>query len=58
MSECGIEKYDKLPARVRFIDVDYLRFCLFREQNKIKKCHEQIEIIKKQLDEVIEQSSQ
>ena len=55
MSECGIEKYDKLPARVRFIDVDYLRFCLFREQ---KKCHEQIEIIKKQLDEVIEQSSQ
>lgn len=26
MSECGIKKYDELPARVGFLDVDSLRY--------------------------------
>lgn len=30
MAECGIEEYDKLPARVGMIDVDYLRWRLYR----------------------------
>ena len=30
MAECGIEKYDELPARVGSIDVDYLRWRLYR----------------------------
>lgn len=28
MPNCGIEKYDKLPARVGWIDVDFLRWRL------------------------------
>ena len=30
MAKCGITKYDKLPGRVGFIDVDYLRWRLYR----------------------------
>ena len=33
MAECGIEKYDKLPSRVGWIDVDYLRWRLWRCNN-------------------------
>jgi hypothetical protein len=29
MANCGIKKYDKLPARVSWYDVDYLRYKLF-----------------------------
>jgi len=28
MTKCNIEKYDKLPGRVGWTDVDYLRFRL------------------------------
>jgi hypothetical protein len=28
MAKCGIEKYDNLPARVGWIDVDYNRWIL------------------------------
>lgn len=30
MADCGIKKYDKLPAVVGWIDVDYLRWRLYR----------------------------
>lgn len=30
MAECGIDKYDSLPARVGVIDVDYMRWRLRR----------------------------
>ena len=33
MADCGIEKYDKLPAVVGWIDVDYLRWRLYRCNN-------------------------
>ena len=33
MTLCGIKKYDKLPARVGWIDVDYLRWRIFRYVN-------------------------
>jgi len=29
MAECGIKKYDDLPATVGWIDVDYLRWRLY-----------------------------
>lgn len=41
MAKCGIEKYDKLDARIGWTDVDYLRYRLNR-----KLC-EHGEIIKK-----------
>jgi len=28
MANCGIKKYDELPSRVGWIDVDYLRWAL------------------------------
>ena len=28
MATCGIKKYDNLPSRVGWIDVDYLRWAL------------------------------
>ena len=33
MAECGIEKYDKLPARAGWTDIDYLRWRLWRCNN-------------------------
>ena len=33
MAECGIKKYDTLPARVGIIDVDELRWRLYRCDN-------------------------
>lgn len=33
MAKCGIEEYDKLPARVGWRDVDYLRWRLYRCDN-------------------------
>ena len=33
MAKCGIKKYDKLPARVGWIDVDYLRWRLWRHNH-------------------------
>jgi hypothetical protein len=41
MAKCGIDKYDALPARVGFVDVDYLRWrlsvCLNPSSNPIIK---------------------
>lgn len=34
--KCGIKKYDELPSRVGFIDVDFLRYFLDRN-NKQRK---------------------
>ena len=39
MAECGIEKYDKLPGRVRWIDVDYLGW-------RLKRCNDPLFISK------------
>lgn len=36
MAKCGIERYDDLPARVRFIDVDMLRYRLKSVDEKLK----------------------
>jgi hypothetical protein len=33
MANCGIKKYDQLPARVGYVDVDYLRWRLYRCNN-------------------------
>lgn len=33
MAKCRIKKYDKLPARVGWIDVDYLRWRLWRHNH-------------------------
>lgn len=33
MVVCGIKKYDDLPARVEWIDVDYLRFIVYSYDN-------------------------
>ena len=30
MTKCGIKKYDELPARIKLIDVDYIRWRLYR----------------------------
>jgi len=38
MATCGIKKYDNLPSRVGWIDVDYLRWALSlnnKQRNKI-----------------------
>lgn len=35
MAICGIKKYDELPAVVGMIDVDYLRYRLYRCNNPI-----------------------
>lgn len=35
MALCGIKKYDELPAVVGMIDVDYLRYILYRCNNPI-----------------------
>lgn len=32
--QCGIKKYDDLPARVGWIDVDYLRYQLYSIKKK------------------------
>ena len=37
MVKCGIKKYDNLPARVSFIDVDFLRFKLAKLDKKEKR---------------------
>lgn len=42
---CGIKKYDKLPARVNTIDVDYLRFCLFLQRKKGKNIIEKVQCL-------------
>lgn len=43
MAKCGIEKYDTLPARVDFIDVDLLRAilstCLKEKKNLIDRLY-------------------
>ena len=36
MAECGIKKYDELPAVVGWIDVDMTRWVLYRHLNKRK----------------------
>lgn len=43
MAKCGIEKYDKLPARVGYVDVDYLRWELGKCLQKTKKIKNMLE---------------
>ena len=46
MAKCGKKRYDELPGRVGFIDVDSLRYALSRVLKKRKKIEEQrIEIM-------------
>ena len=37
MVKCGIRKYDELPARIGWVDVDALRFWLSEYQSQMKK---------------------
>ena len=37
MAKCGIKKYDELPARVGWIDVDYLRYRLESNMSEKKR---------------------
>lgn len=46
MADCGIKKYDKLPGRVGFIDVDAARAALSRYLSTI-------EVLKKKLDNAV-----
>lgn len=43
MATCGIYKFDKLPARVGLIDVDYLRFRLSENMKKAFPIVKQLE---------------
>lgn len=43
MAKCYIGKYDKLPARVGWIDVDYLRFRLSQNLDDYKKIRAKLE---------------
>lgn len=36
MAKCGIEKYDNLPARVGWVDVDYIRHEYAQTKSKLK----------------------
>jgi len=45
------KKYDELPARVGFIDVDCLRFSLYKNQEKQKKVKKEHKEIIKELNE-------
>jgi len=47
MAKCGIKKYDELPSRVGWLDVDYLRYRLDKEKKMAKK---KIDKIKKELN--------
>jgi len=40
MANCGIDKYDALPARVNFIDVDFVRFRFAQATEVRVKCME------------------
>lgn len=55
MPNCGIRKYDDLPGRVGWADVDYLRFRLLDNQKKIEYLQNENIKIKEQLDMVIKQ---
>ena len=44
MAKCGVERYDNLPARVEFIDVDYLRYKLLEIDKDLK------EILRRKVD--------
>ena len=48
--ECGVKKWDDLPGRVGYIDVDVLRFHLVRFKEKMKYCQEEINAIEKELE--------
>ena len=48
MAECGIKKYDDLPARVGWTDVDSLRY-------KLRTAMNDVTLIKKVLDEAIKE---
>lgn len=43
MANCGIKKYDELPSRVEWIDVDYLRYKLFTNLKEHEKLLEKLE---------------
>lgn len=36
MANCGIKKYDDLPARVGWVDVDYIRFEYVQTKSKLE----------------------
>jgi len=46
MAECGVEKYDKLPARVGTLDVDYLRY-------RLREARENVQAVTKWLEQAI-----
>ena len=43
MAECGIKKYDKLPARIGYVDVDFLRWELGKSLEKTRKIKDMLE---------------
>ena len=47
MAECGIEKYDELPGRVGWIDVDSLCYALYRLDHPLIKNIQEIPILQK-----------
>lgn len=50
MAKCGIKKYDEMPSRVGWKDVDAARFAISEKLSKIFKLEIEINEIKKDLD--------
>ena len=47
MAKCGIKKYDELPGRVGWIDVDYLRYEFAFTEKRLKKIKSMLEKARK-----------
>jgi len=57
MANCGIDKYDALPARVNFIDVDFVRFRLAQATEVQVKCMEILDRAVKEYESKVEAQS-
>lgn len=55
MAECDIKKFDGLPGRVGWRDVDYLRFKLSDNKKKIEHIKEENKKIIRELKEAKKQ---
>lgn len=53
MPNCQIKKYDDLPGRVGWVDVDFLRFRLLDNTKKIEYLQEENKKITQKLEEAV-----
>jgi len=57
MLKCNIKKYDDLPGRIGFKDIDAMRAALIWNQSSIVKRLAVIEHLKRKLDDAVKQNN-